>query len=281
MSRIIWVVTPIVGGDFRADESLGSLGSPGTEIRQVHVERGPASIESEFDAALAAPWVVARAIEAQTAGAHAVVIDCMDDPGLEAAREAVSIPVLGPCQTTMHVAGLLGHRFSVVTTQARAVPGFENRAAWYGVRDRLASVRWVDIPVLDLAKDGDGLAARLAQESAAAVTRDGAHVVILGCTGMLGLAGALLIFYLGTASVGTVVDIGVAVQIIIAAVLGGRRTILGAALGAIFLIVAGEYLRPIGELSNFVVSALALAVLLFVPDGFLGYLMRRRRGGER
>jgi branched-chain amino acid transport system permease protein len=95
-----------------------------------------------------------------------------------------------------------------------------------------------------------------------------------------GLAGALLIFYLGTASVGTVVDIAVAVQIIIAAVLGGRRTILGAALGAIFLIVAGEYLRPIGELSNFVVSALALAVLLFVPDGFLGYLMRRRRGGE-
>ena len=96
-----------------------------------------------------------------------------------------------------------------------------------------------------------------------------------------GLAGALLIFYLGTASVGTVVDIAVAVQIIIAAVLGGRRTILGAALGAIFLIVAGEYLRPIGELSNFVVSALALAVLLFVPDGFLGYLMRRRRGGEQ
>ncbi len=91
-----------------------------------------------------------------------------------------------------------------------------------------------------------------------------------------GLAGALLIFYLGTASVGTVVDISVAVQIIIAAVLGGRRTILGAALGAIFLIVAGEYLRPIGELSNFVVAALALIVLMFVPDGFLGYLMRRR-----
>ncbi|HVC10818.1 MAG TPA: branched-chain amino acid ABC transporter permease [Burkholderiales bacterium] len=91
-----------------------------------------------------------------------------------------------------------------------------------------------------------------------------------------GLAGALMIFYLGTASVGTVVDISVAVQIIIAAVLGGRRTIIGAALGAIFLIVAGEYLRPIGELSNFAVAALALVVLMFVPDGFLGYLMRRR-----
>jgi branched-chain amino acid transport system permease protein len=92
-----------------------------------------------------------------------------------------------------------------------------------------------------------------------------------------GLAGALMIFYLGSVSVGTVVDVAVAVQIIIAAVLGGRRTILGAALGAGFLIVAAEYLRPIGELSNFAVDTLALIVLLFVPDGFLGFLMRRRR----
>lgn len=189
--RSIWLVTPIVGDAFRADAPLGSLGSPGTEICQVYVTRGPASIESEFDAALAAPWVVAKAVEAESAGADALVIDCMDDPGLEAAREAVSIPVLGPSQTTMHLAGLLGHRFTIVTTQARSVPGFENRAAWYGVGDRLASVRWVDIPVLDLGKDDNGLAARLAQESEAAITRDGAHVIILGCTGMLGLAAGL------------------------------------------------------------------------------------------
>ena len=91
-----------------------------------------------------------------------------------------------------------------------------------------------------------------------------------------GLAGAMLVFYYGTASVGTVVDIGVGVQVIIAAVLGGRRTILGAAVGAIFLILAGEALRPLGELSTFVVSAVALAVILFFPDGFLGVLLRRR-----
>lgn len=93
-----------------------------------------------------------------------------------------------------------------------------------------------------------------------------------------GLAGALMIFYLGTASVNTVVDLAVAIQIIIAAVLGGRRTIIGGALGAIFLIVAGELLRPIGELSNFVVATVALLVLLFVPDGFLGAVLKRRAG---
>jgi branched-chain amino acid transport system permease protein len=93
-----------------------------------------------------------------------------------------------------------------------------------------------------------------------------------------GTAGALMIFYLGTASVGTVVDIAVGVQVIIAAVLGGRRTILGAAVGAIFLILAGEFLRPLGELSTFVVSAVALAVILFFPNGFIGSLLR---AGER
>ena len=85
-----------------------------------------------------------------------------------------------------------------------------------------------------------------------------------------GLSGALLVFYFGTASVGTVVDVAVGVNVIVAAVLGGRRTVLGAALGAIFLIVAGEFLRPTGELATFIVSFVALLVVLFLPGGFLG-----------
>ena len=71
------------------------------------------------------------------------------------------------------------------------------------------------------------------------------------------------------------VDIAVGVQVIVAAVLGGRRTVLGAALGAIFLIVAGEFLRPTGELATFIVSAVALVVILFFPGGFLGSVLSR------
>jgi len=90
-----------------------------------------------------------------------------------------------------------------------------------------------------------------------------------------GLSGALLVFYFGTASVGTVVDVAVGVNVIVAAVLGGRRTVLGAALGAIFLIVAGEFLRPTGELATFIVSAVALLVVLFFTGGFLGAALSR------
>ncbi|HEY4920878.1 MAG TPA: branched-chain amino acid ABC transporter permease [Xanthobacteraceae bacterium] len=91
-----------------------------------------------------------------------------------------------------------------------------------------------------------------------------------------GLAGALMVFYLGSASVGTFVDVTVGVQIIIAAVLGGRRTILGAVLGAVFLIAASEALRPLGDLSNFIVFAIALVVVLIFPGGFFGLLTRTR-----
>jgi branched-chain amino acid transport system permease protein len=92
-----------------------------------------------------------------------------------------------------------------------------------------------------------------------------------------GLAGALLVFYLGTASVGTLIDITVGVQIIIAAILGGRRTIIGAAIGAIFLIAMTEALRSTGELATFVVSAIALLVVMLFPNGFMGMLSWRRR----
>ena len=81
-----------------------------------------------------------------------------------------------------------------------------------------------------------------------------------------GLAGSLMVFYLGSASVGTLVDITVGVQIIISAVLGGRRTILGAVLGAIFLIAMSEALRPLGDLSNFIVFAHGACRRAVVPE---------------
>ncbi|HEX6002219.1 MAG TPA: branched-chain amino acid ABC transporter permease [Hyphomicrobiaceae bacterium] len=91
-----------------------------------------------------------------------------------------------------------------------------------------------------------------------------------------GLAGALMAFYMSSISVGTFIDVTVGVQVIVAAVLGGRRTILGAALGAIFLIAMGELLRPLGDLAKLIVSAMALMVVLFFPGGFFGLLTRSR-----
>ena len=91
-----------------------------------------------------------------------------------------------------------------------------------------------------------------------------------------GLSGALLVFYMGTASVSTLISITVGVQIIIAAVIGGRRTIIGAAIGTIFLIAMTEALRSTGELATLIVSAIALVVVLVAPNGFMGVITGRR-----
>jgi branched-chain amino acid transport system permease protein len=47
-------------------------------------------------------------------------------------------------------------------------------------------------------------------------------------------------------------------------------------LGAAFLVAAGELLRPVGQMSGFIAAALALGVILLVPDGLLGALRGRR-----
>lgn len=165
----IRVVIPIVTPGLHEPEEFAAAAGPRTRITVSQIERGPASIESELDDALAAPDTILKVVEAERVGVDAVVIYCMADPGLLASREMVSIPVLGPCQTTMHLASLLGHTFSVVTVMEGPVPGFENRTKVYGLADQLASVRWVDIPVLDLAANQERLRTSLRPPCAATV----------------------------------------------------------------------------------------------------------------
>lgn len=180
----IRVITPMVTVGFRPPEDLLSMGRPGLEITHRYLESGPASIESDFDDVLAGPGTVQRAIEAYQEGEDAVVIDCFGDIALGACREAVPIPVIGPGEASMHLACQLGHRYSIIAVLSRVIRRIENRARVYGVAERLASVRSVESPVLELNDDPSELTARLARESEAAVREDGAHVIVLGCTGM-------------------------------------------------------------------------------------------------
>lgn len=189
MNVRIHMVTPVTGVSPPREADLRRGSDPDVTITQSRIEDGPASIESEFDEALAVPATLAQVQQAADFGADAIVINCMGDPGLAAARELVSVPVLGPGQTSMHVASMLGHRFSILTVADRLVHVDEDRAARYGLASRLASVRSVDVPVLDLQASEERLVAALTEQAIRAVRDDGAHVLVLGCTGMTGTAG--------------------------------------------------------------------------------------------
>ncbi len=182
------IVTPITTPDFSSASQFLEIIRGDTELSHVAIDHGPVSIESDYDEMLAQPDTVAKIIEAERDGMDAVVINCMGDPGLQAGREAVSIPVIGPCEATMHVASMLGHTFSVITVTAHLRRQFENQAKIYGVRDKLASVRAVEIPVLELETDHCRMVQALTDEAVKCVEQDGAHVMVFGCTGMLGAA---------------------------------------------------------------------------------------------
>jgi allantoin racemase len=191
MAIHIRVVTPITTQGFRTAEDAIGLGSEGVRVDFAHIDAGPASIECDFEIMLSQPATTARIVEAEREGADAVVIDCMGDPALFAGRECVSIPVLGPMQTAMSVAAMMGHKFSVVTVLRRILPMIERQAAVYGMTGKLASARSVDIPVLELEKDLAATKRALIAEARKAVVHDGADYIIFGCTGMLGCAEAV------------------------------------------------------------------------------------------
>src|SRR3546814_11038283 len=83
----IHLVTPIVTEGIRTLDDVADLNGNGLSITQSLIAAGPASIECEFDEAMAVPGIVAEAIAAERSGADAGIIDCMGDPGLKAARE--------------------------------------------------------------------------------------------------------------------------------------------------------------------------------------------------
>lgn len=154
----------------------------GTDIvlSQSHAEAGVASIESGFDELLAGPGTIKQAIQAQNSGAEAIVIICLGDPALEQARQAVTIPVLGPGQTAMLHACMLGNRFSIIPTMENRKADYRKHARLYGLEGNLASVRPANVPVLDIDKTAS-LQDVLVERALQAIEQDGADVIILGC----------------------------------------------------------------------------------------------------
>lgn len=185
------VITPIVTEGIRTLDDIRAMESADLTVTHSLIDIGPASIESEFDGALAVPGLLAKAMEAERAGVDAVVIDCMGDPGLTAAREVLSIPVLGPAETSMHVAAMLGRSFSIVTVLESVRPMLDNLAKLYGVHEKLASIRVIDIPVLEIGLDLGKLQHALTEQAQLALDQDGADVIVLGCTGFFGCSEAI------------------------------------------------------------------------------------------
>ena len=152
-----------------------------TEIVVRDAESGPASIESIYEEYLAVPGMMRAVAEAEREGIDAAIVGCFGDPGVDGAREIAGIPVIGPCESSMHLASVLGYKFSVVTVLDGVKPIIRKVLHHTGLESRLASIRVIETSVLDIAGRRGAVLDRLIDAGRQAIDEDGADTLILGC----------------------------------------------------------------------------------------------------
>jgi allantoin racemase len=166
--------------------SARSAALPGTEIVGLTPTVGAESVEGNFESYLAAVAVMS-AVTSYQGEYDAVVQAGFGEHGREGLQELVDVPVVDITEAAGHIAALIGHRYSVVTTLDRTVPLIEDRLRLAGLHTRCASVRSSGLGVLDLEQDPDLAAKAIVSEAEKAVRDDKAEVICLGCGGMAGL----------------------------------------------------------------------------------------------
>ncbi len=159
----------------------------GTKAKHVQISEGPVTIECEYDEVFAAPEVVKLATEEYKNGnVDAVFVNCFGDPGVRAVRENIPVPVFGGFEPAIHMALGLGDKVGIVTVLKNVVPMLNGAVARSGLEKRVVSIRTLNIPVLQL-EDHDLLMNSLYEECRKAIEEDGVEVLVMGCTGIVGI----------------------------------------------------------------------------------------------
>lgn len=142
MAKRIKVIVPIPmdegGVANRASQLPASQIADGYDVDFAAVGWGAALCDSYHDMLLMDMSVFEAGLKAEEEGYDAICIDTVSDSGLYALRSRLAIPVLGPGQAGLHMACMLGHRFSVVTMWDEWFPLYKKILTEYGLESRCA-----------------------------------------------------------------------------------------------------------------------------------------------
>jgi len=131
----------------------------------------------------AAPGVVAIGVEvAQDDRVAAIIVSAFSDPGLEALRAAVDIPVVGIGEEVFHEAARGDRAFGIVTVtpDEGLIESFRQKAVSLGYEHLYRGVRVTSGDPLALVESPQKLDAALAQAVQESINKEGARAVIMG-----------------------------------------------------------------------------------------------------
>jgi len=182
-------IRPIITkrADYLEEEILKKFAAPNTEIKAVHIDWGVDSIENNYDLIHNAPFVVEKAILGEKEGYDGIVSYCFANPGVDAMREAVNVPCLGSGEAAVNLALNLGKKIAIITILPNIIPLIRNQNIEYIIIKRIVTIRSINVPVLKI-YDDKKLYNKLSELAKKAILQDGADVLVLGCTGLAGMA---------------------------------------------------------------------------------------------
>jgi allantoin racemase len=166
-----------------------SVCSPGTSIEQFKVNTvGPAPSDfTQF--ALFVPDLLQKVKQAEKEKYDAVCIDCFTDMGLEFAKIAANIPVVGPCESSLHLACQLAGRIGWITPMDVGIPYHWRQVRSYGLADRITDIRAINVSLEDFHDKRDESEAKLLA-LARDLVKGGAELILVGCNGIFAAMGA-------------------------------------------------------------------------------------------
>lgn len=164
--------------------------SPGTEIVAVTGTFGARVIGSRAEHAIGEHSALALAAK-HAPGCDAVVIAVSYDTGLRAARELLSVPVVGMTEAGLLTACMLGGRIGVITFGTRVLPLYHELVASYGLGARIAGWRTLESTAAYQRGAHDELDRALVAAARDLIERDGAETVVLTGAVMAGVPARL------------------------------------------------------------------------------------------
>lgn len=189
------VIIPVLGMSDEMIQAridvLREKAMPTTNFRVYKSRRGPGAIESRFDRQLAGNEVMRLSWQAQKDGCDAAMVWCAGDPAVDAAREIVTIPVIGTGEAGMLFAYHLAQNFCILTGDEDLAATSYDVAVRSGLKDRLASIRGIQMSVDQLRNNREAALEGLARVAREAVEKDGAHAFVFGCLALTGMGDEL------------------------------------------------------------------------------------------
>lgn len=145
-------------------------------------DHGPHTIEGALDAALGTTGML-EVVAAYTQPFDAVVVACFGDPGVDALRLLVRVPVVGIAAASFTQAAFISSRFAIVTPSVGTPERYAAVAAALGVSRQFLGTYQTELSVVDF-ESGDPLVLETLVAYAERAVKDGAECLLFGCAGI-------------------------------------------------------------------------------------------------